>query len=82
MSIHLHYLFRLIDAETPKRQPRVGFGWENYHTLDEINEWTDGLLQSYPNILSSHHVGYSYERREIRAIKLSHKVIHIHTTPT
>lgn len=64
----------MIDAETPERQPRTTFGWENYHTLDEMNAWLDGLLELYPNILTSHHVGYSYQNREIRAIKLSHKV--------
>lgn len=67
--------FRLIDAETPKQQLRTtAFGWESYHTLDEINAWIDDLLTTYPDILSAHHVGYSYENREIRAIKLSHKV--------
>ncbi|KAJ6649863.1 Zinc carboxypeptidase A 1 [Pseudolycoriella hygida] len=64
---------KLIDAESPLRQSREAFGWENYHTLDEINAWLDGLLISYPDILSVHHVGYSYQNREIRAIKLSHK---------
>lgn len=71
-------MLRLIDAETPKRhlraEPRATFGWESYHTLDEINNWLDELLESYPNILTSHRVGYSYQNREIRAIKLSHKV--------
>ncbi|XP_037024577.1 zinc carboxypeptidase-like [Bradysia coprophila] len=64
---------RLIDAETPEQQPRESFGWENYHTLDEINAWLDGLVELYDDILSVHHVGYSYENREIRAFKLSHK---------
>jgi len=63
----------LIDSETPEKLPRAGFGCESYHTLDEINSWLDELLELYPNILSAHHVGYSYQNREIRAIKLSHK---------
>ncbi|KAJ6632757.1 Zinc carboxypeptidase A 1, partial [Pseudolycoriella hygida] len=63
----------LIDRETPKVTPRAGFNWESYQSLDDIYAWLDELLAAYPGILSPHLVGYSYEGREIRAVKLSHK---------
>lgn len=55
--------------------PRAGFGWENYHTLDEIYAWLDELLAEHPAILTPHLVGYSHEGREIRAVKLSHRSV-------
>lgn len=67
--------FSLIDKETPKAKPRAGFDWENYHTFDEIYAWLDELLAQYPTILTPHLVGYSYEGREIRAVKLSHREV-------
>lgn len=69
-----HY-FSLIDAETPKVSPRAELGWESYYTLEEIYAWLDDLLEQYPTILTPHLVGYSYEGREIRAVKLSHREV-------
>ncbi|XP_058445792.1 zinc carboxypeptidase-like [Malaya genurostris] len=63
----------LIDNERPKRRNREVFGWDDYHTLDEMYEWIDGLVTQHENVLSVKLVGYSYESREIRAVKLSHK---------
>jgi len=63
----------LIDQETPQISPTAGFGWESYYSFEEIYDWLDELLEQYPTILTSHLVGYSYENREIRAVKLSHK---------
>lgn len=49
--------------------------WTNYHTLEEMYAWIDELLVKYPNILSLEQVGTSYQGREIRAVKLSHKPV-------
>ncbi|XP_058821069.1 zinc carboxypeptidase-like [Topomyia yanbarensis] len=65
---------KLIDNERPLRTKRVGFGWDDYHTLDEMYEWIDSLVAQYENVLSVELVGHSYEGREVRAVKLSHKV--------
>jgi len=73
LGVKVSNLQDLIDAETPKVTPRAGFGWENYHTMEEIYAWLDELLVQYPTILTPHLLGYSYEGREIRAVKLSHK---------
>lgn len=67
---------KLIDAERVTInnviQPRA-FGWTEYQTLTSIYEWLDSMLLTYPNILTSHVVGTSYENRTIRAVKLSYK---------
>ncbi|XP_055543821.1 zinc carboxypeptidase-like [Wyeomyia smithii] len=64
---------RLIDSQQPKRTRRDGFGWTEYHTLDEMYDWMDGLASEYQGIVTVELVGHSYEGREVRAIKLSHK---------
>lgn len=74
-STEISIFFSLIDQETPKITPQAGFGWESYHTFEEIYDWLDELLAEYPNILTPHLVGYSYEGREIRAVKLSHRPV-------
>lgn len=64
-------LSRLIDEEQPKFSPRGTFGWEKYYDLPDIYSWLDQLLEEYPDTLSNHNIGKSYENRTIRAIKLS-----------
>lgn len=66
-------LHRLINNENPARSKRNGFGWDSYHTLDEMYDWIDGLVEKHGEILSVEQVGDSYEGREVRAVKLSHK---------
>ncbi|XP_065072625.1 zinc carboxypeptidase-like [Ochlerotatus camptorhynchus] len=72
-SLKISNVQQLIDTERPARRKRAGFGWEDYHTLDEMYEWIDGLVEQYGNVLSVELVGHSYEDREVRAVKLSHK---------
>lgn len=64
----------LLDAETNAIRPR-SFGWTAYNNYTEIYDWLDVLLATYPTILSSHIVGYTYQERPIRAVKLSHKQV-------
>ncbi|KAL9706931.1 hypothetical protein quinque_010449 [Culex quinquefasciatus] len=64
---------KLINNENPARSKRNGFGWDSYHTLDEMYDWIDGLVEKHGEILSVEQVGDSYEGREVRAVKLSHK---------
>ncbi|GAB0100028.1 zinc carboxypeptidase-like [Sergentomyia squamirostris] len=64
----------LIDNEQPKITPRnEDFGWERYHTLDEIYGWLDYLLVQHSNVLSSIEAGLSFEGELIRGVLLSHK---------
>ncbi|XP_062551927.1 zinc carboxypeptidase-like [Armigeres subalbatus] len=64
---------QLIDTERPARRKIEGFNWDDYHTLDEIYDWIDGLVEEYGSILSVELIGHSYEGREIKAVKLSKK---------
>ncbi|XP_059616969.1 zinc carboxypeptidase-like [Phlebotomus argentipes] len=65
----------LIDNEQPKFRPKAdGFGWEQYHTLDEIYTWLDEQVAQYPNILTAIDAGTSYEGRLIKGVKLSYNV--------
>lgn len=65
--------FRLIDNERPQRRKREGFGWDDYHTLDEMYAWFDELVAQYGPILKIEPYGYSHEGLEMKAIKLSKK---------
>ncbi|EAT39608.1 AAEL008599-PA, partial [Aedes aegypti] len=62
-----------IDNEQPKRARRTSFGWEDYHTLDEIYAWLDELVIQHDDVLSVEAIGRSYEQRELKVIKLSYK---------
>ncbi|XP_037038854.1 zinc carboxypeptidase-like [Bradysia coprophila] len=61
----------IIDAESPAVRPK-DFGWTTYFNYTEIYNWLDELLETYPDILTAHTVGTTYQGREIRAVKLAH----------
>lgn len=66
---------RLIDLQNPITVPRSGYGWEIYHSLEEIYAFLDELLERFPAVLTPFTVGYSYENREIRGVKLSRQEV-------
>lgn len=70
-SIKIANLQELMDLQNPVIVPRAGYGWEIYHSLDEIYGYLDELLERFPSILTPFTVGYSHENREIRGVKLS-----------
>uniref|UniRef100_A0A1A9WUQ2 Peptidase M14 domain-containing protein n=1 Tax=Glossina brevipalpis TaxID=37001 RepID=A0A1A9WUQ2_9MUSC len=45
--------------------------WSFYPTLDEIYNWLDLIIRKWPHIVTGFNVGYSYEGRLIRGVKLS-----------
>ncbi|GAB0094440.1 zinc carboxypeptidase-like [Sergentomyia squamirostris] len=64
----------LIDNEQPKFMPRnVDFGWDRYHTLQEIWDWMDEMVTNNSDVLSHIDAGLSYEGRPIRGVLLSYK---------
>lgn len=63
----------MIDEEQPMLSPRAAYGWKQYHTIDEIYDWMDQMLRRYPRELTNHNIGKTHEKRNIRAIKLSHR---------
>lgn len=69
------FFSRLIDAEQPQNLTRTEFGWTQYHNLEEIYAWLDGLLEKHSDVLTNYNYGTSYENRTLRAVKLSHKEV-------
>ncbi|KAI9585866.1 zinc carboxypeptidase-like [Glossina fuscipes] len=47
--------------------------WTFYPTLVEIYTWLDSIIEQNPKVVSSFHIGRSYEGRLIRGIKISFK---------
>ncbi|KFB45619.1 carboxypeptidase A2 [Anopheles sinensis] len=66
-------LQQILDKERPSRRKLEGFGWDDYHTLEEIYEWIDGMVAQYPSVLSVDTIGQTYEGRDMKVIKLSYK---------
>lgn len=64
-----------MDLQDPITVPNSGYGWEIYHSLDEIYAFLDDLLERFPTVLKPFTVGYSYENREIRGVKLSRQEV-------
>lgn len=61
---------RLIDEENPMTR-ETGFGWQRYHTLDEIYNWIDELGQKYSGKVRVIQGGRTSEGRPIKGVKLS-----------
>lgn len=47
--------------------------WTQFHMLEDIYDFVDSLTESYPRLITPYTIGYSYENRPIKAIKISHK---------
>ena len=47
------------------------FAYDKYHPLEEIHAWIDQLVQTYPSLASSFVVGQSYEKRDLKGLKIS-----------
>lgn len=71
--IFIDFSSSLIDAEQPKRRSSSILDWEDFHTLDEINEWIDLIVERYPDVVTPFNIGYSYEGRLIKGLKISYK---------
>lgn len=69
--LRLLKLFSVIDEEQSEVSTRAAFGWRQYYNIDDIYEWLDQILRRYPLELTNYNIGKTYEKRNIRAIKLS-----------
>jgi hypothetical protein len=47
------------------------FAYDKYHPLEEIHAWIDQMVQTYPSLASSFVVGQSYEKRDLKGLKIS-----------
>uniref|UniRef100_A0A182Q175 Peptidase M14 domain-containing protein n=1 Tax=Anopheles farauti TaxID=69004 RepID=A0A182Q175_9DIPT len=67
-------LKQVLDKERPvRRKLEDGFGWDDYHTLEEMYAWIDEMVQQYAPVLSVETIGQTYEKRDMKVIKLSYK---------
>ncbi|CAF0886703.1 unnamed protein product [Rotaria sordida] len=47
------------------------FAYDKYHTIDDIHAWIDKMVQTYPTLASTFTVGQSYEKRNMKGLKIS-----------
>uniref|UniRef100_A0A4Y0BLF3 Peptidase_M14 domain-containing protein n=1 Tax=Anopheles funestus TaxID=62324 RepID=A0A4Y0BLF3_ANOFN len=66
-------LQQILNKERPARRKAEGFGWDDYHTLEEIYAWIDEMVNQYSSVLSVETIGQTYEKRDMKVIKLSYK---------
>ncbi|KAL2308866.1 hypothetical protein Nmel_005036 [Mimus melanotis] len=53
-----------------KRSSRM-FDFTSYHTIDEIYDWMDVLVEDHPNLVSKIQIGQSYENRPLYVLKIA-----------
>lgn len=70
MTIQFYY--RKIDGVQPKEMP-TGFSFEAYQTLEEVYDWMDEIVAQHSDVAEIIIGGSSFEGREIRGVKISHK---------
>lgn len=70
----MNFFCRLIDNERPKRQRKLADGeinWTDYHRYQDIYDWIDALAIEFPGTVTVEQIGYTYEGRPLKIIKLS-----------
>lgn len=67
----------IIDKQEIERKTRPSqfgaddFAYDKYHSVDEIHSWIDQMVQTYPSLATSFSVGQSYEKRDLKGLKIS-----------
>ncbi|UJR21272.1 hypothetical protein I4U23_024366 [Adineta vaga] len=62
---------KLIHKLEPSTVNADDFAYDKYHPIEEIHAWIDKMVQTYPNLASSFVVGQSYEKRDLKGLKIS-----------
>ncbi|XP_005235383.2 carboxypeptidase A1-like [Falco biarmicus] len=77
-SIMIKDVQELLDEEkkTMMKSRRIGrstktFDFASYHTIDEIYDWIDMLVDGHPSLVSKIQIGQSYENRPLYVLKFS-----------
>ncbi|NXP55503.1 CBPA1 Carboxypeptidase, partial [Heliornis fulica] len=77
-SIMIENVQELLDEEKKSmmKSKRIGrstdsFDFASYHTIDEIYDWMDTLVDGHPNLVSKFQIGQSYENRPLYVLKFS-----------
>ncbi len=61
----------LLHKLEPSAYKADDFAYDKYHPIDEIHAWIDQMVQTYPNLATSFTVGQSYEKRDLKGLKIS-----------
>ncbi|XP_053678721.1 uncharacterized protein LOC128729091 [Anopheles nili] len=72
-ELHIENLQERIDEESRPSLRKNTFGWDAYYRVDAIYGFLDGLVASYPGVVSPLNVGNSFEGRPIKGVKVSYK---------
>ncbi|XP_070558914.1 carboxypeptidase B-like [Ptychodera flava] len=59
-----------IDAQFSGKPRTDEFDYSVYHTVDEIYEWVDSMVATYPTLASSESIGMSYEDNDLVVLKM------------
>ncbi|CAH1180358.1 unnamed protein product [Phaedon cochleariae] len=60
-----------IDREAGSLRAGDTFGWNSYHTIEEIYNWLRSLSTKYPKIVTLVEAGRSHENRPVLGVKVS-----------
>ncbi|XP_014486631.1 PREDICTED: zinc carboxypeptidase-like [Dinoponera quadriceps] len=71
-NVHIEDVQKLIDSSTPQIRTS-SFDFTSYHTLDEIYKNLDDLAKQYPDKVQVIVGGETYEKRQIKGVKVSFK---------
>jgi len=62
---------KLLHKLRPSTVNADDFAYDKYHTIEDIHTWIDQMVQTYPNLATSFSVGQSYEKRDLKGLKIS-----------
>jgi hypothetical protein len=62
---------RIIHDMRPSLFSVDDFAYDKYHSIEEIHAWIDQMVQTYPTLASTFIVGQSYEKRDMKGLKIS-----------
>ncbi|XP_022101136.1 carboxypeptidase B-like [Acanthaster planci] len=71
-EVFIDNIEQLIEEQMQRQELSASatFDYDVYHTYDEINQWVSSIASQYNSIASEELLGYSYEGREIKLLKL------------
>lgn len=72
-SIKESFMKRLNDEQLIRNKAKYNFG--DYHSYDTIISWLNDIEYYYPTIAKVFNIGQTYERRDIKGIKVSVKFL-------
>ncbi|KAF5281424.1 hypothetical protein FQR65_LT14695 [Abscondita terminalis] len=78
LNFHKHVMVENVQELIDNERKGVGasstnFDWENYYSIDEINNWLVSLKDKFPNVVQVIVGGESFEGRQLLGVKISFK---------